>query len=96
MMSRTDKHTHARTQHLDNLVSGRSRCFTFSGQRKVFRAKKLYFRNYVLVTKIDSESCREDQMDLSEGRDNNVSSGSVFSRIERAKLELCCSDDLIY
>ena len=35
-------------------------------------------------------------MDLSEGRDNNVSSGSVFSGIERAKLELCCSDDLIY
>ena len=25
MMSRTDKHTDARTQHLDNLVSGRSR-----------------------------------------------------------------------
>ena len=31
-----------------------------------------------MVTKIDSESCREDQMDLSEGRDNIVSSGSVF------------------
>ena len=75
------------------MVGAENPVFYFFWTKKSFPCEKLYFRNYVLVTKIDSESCREDQMDLSEGRDNNVSSGFVFSRIEGAKLELCCSDD---